>query len=224
MSHAAPIVRLFELESPIAKEAAFMQAGKANITASVGNEAGVLAMLALREKQNSDKTMVFEIYRDDVAYQAHIKSTHFQQYLQSSADFIGAKKLTETVPMVLLEKPGAWQFDSEHPTFINIAHITVKSADRHVFFTTVRDEMQQTMAKEDGVLAMYAVTEKQHPNQWIFVEIYQSKSAYQQHRATRHFRTYLEQTTDMTADKTVQNIQGLFVQSKGGLSFIKENL
>lgn len=224
MSHAAPIVRLFDLESPIAKEAAFAQAGKANISASVGTEEGVLAMLALRENPSSDKAMVFEVYRDTAAYQAHIKSTHFQQYLQSSADFIGAKQLTETTPMLLLEKPYAWQFDSEHPAFINIAHITVKSADRQAFFTAVQQEMQQTMAKEEGVLAMYAVTEKDQPNQWIFVEIYQSENAYQQHRATPHFLAYLAQTADMTASKSVQNIQGVFVQSKGGLSFIKNNL
>ena len=46
---------------------------------------------------------------------------------------------------------------------------------------------------EDGVLAMYAATKQDSPNDWIFFEIYADEAAYQAHRETPHFKDYLKQ-------------------------------
>ena len=82
-------------------------------------------------------------------------------------------------------------------------------------------EMKQSMNVEEGVLAMYALTEKDQPNRWYFYEIYASEQAYQQHRQTPHFLDYLQRTKEMLQDKQSVAVTPSLLMNKGGLFFEK---
>ena len=53
------------------------------------------------------------------------------------------------------------------------------------------------MRLEPGVLALYAVADKERPNEITILEIYADEAAYQTHIATPHFRKYKQGTRDM---------------------------
>lgn len=82
--------------------------------------------------------------------------------------------------------------------------------------------MQQSIAKEQGVLAMYAVTFKDQLNEWRFFEIYADENAYAAHRASKHFQHYLSATAEMVAEKKLINLQGGTLMNKGGMQFVAE--
>ena len=77
--------------------------------------------------------------------------------------------------------------------------------------------MRETIEKENGVLALYAATDKDQPNQWHFFEIYANDAAYQAHRKTAHFQKYLQETADLLQDKTFIEITPTLLMNQGGL-------
>ena len=79
--------------------------------------------------------------------------------------------------------------------------------------------MAQSLKVEDGVIAMYAATEKENPNKWIFFEIYANDKAYENHRETPHFKDYIKQTAEMLKDKSYVDIRPEMLGNQGGLDF-----
>lgn len=71
------------------------------ILTSVAIEPGVMALLATTEKANPHIFHLLEIYQDDAAYAAHIKSPHFQKYNRLTGSMITAKNLIETLPQTI---------------------------------------------------------------------------------------------------------------------------
>lgn len=53
------------------------------------------------------------------------------------------------------------------------------------------------MQLEPGVLALYAVAEKDAPNNITILEIYADRAAYESHLKTTHFQKYKQGTLDM---------------------------
>jgi len=61
--------------------------------------------------------------------------------------------------------------------------------------------MQDAVRLEPGVLAIYAVAEKNNPARLHFFEIYISEAAYASHRESPHFKKYLAATQPMIRDR-----------------------
>ena len=100
-------------------------------------------------------------------------------------------------------------------------NVTVKPEHNIQFSKIIQAEMAQSLKVEDGVLAMYAATKQDSPNDWIFFEIYADEAAYQAHRETPHFKDYLKQTDKMIADKHYTTIQTAYLGNQGQLHFIR---
>ena len=56
---------------------------------------------------------------------------------------------------------------------------------------------RQSMEKEPGVLMMYSMQDKAHPERITILEIYADRNAYERHIQTPHFRKYKQGTLDM---------------------------
>ena len=92
---------------------------------------------------------------------------------------------------------------AEQQPVVRMAHIEVKPGARDAFIAAVTEGMRTSVQTEPGVLALYCVADKEHPDKLIFFEIYASEDAYQAHRATPHFRKYIETTKDMSISKSL---------------------
>lgn len=80
---------------------------------------------------------------------------------------------------------------------VRIADLTIDPAQLEAYKAAVKEEMDDAVRMETGVLAIYAVSIKGKPNQIRFTEIYASEQAYLVHRETPHFKRYFEATKKM---------------------------
>lgn len=100
-SGVGSVVRMARLEIDPQNLAAYKAALREEIVKSVAAEPGVLALLATTEKENPHIFHLLEIYQDDAAYAAHIKSPHFQTYNRQTQSMVLAKTLIETLPATI---------------------------------------------------------------------------------------------------------------------------
>ena len=81
--------------------------------------------------------------------------------------------------------------------YVRIAELEIDPAQLDAYKASVKEEMEASVRVEPGVLAIYAVAEKDNPTRLRFFEIYADEAAYKSHRETAHFKKYAETTKDM---------------------------
>ena len=105
-------------------------------------------------------------------------------------------------------------YAAEKQPVVRMAHIVVKPGMRDAFIAAVTEGMRTSVQVEPGVLALYCVADKEHPDKLIFFEIYASEKAYQSHRATPHFKKYIKITKDMSISKSLLETMPVELQDK----------
>jgi len=63
--------------------------------ASVQLEAGVIAIYPLYQKEDPTQIRILEIYANREAYEAHLKTPHFQKYKNSTLNMVKSLKLVD---------------------------------------------------------------------------------------------------------------------------------
>ncbi|WP_339406909.1 putative quinol monooxygenase [Pseudomonas helleri] len=91
----------------------------------------------------------------------------------------------------------AIQAQETETTVVRIAELVIDPEQLVAYTTAVREEMEDSIRLEPGVLAIYSVAEKDKPNSLRFFEIYASDEAYQAHIASPHFKKYVAITQPM---------------------------
>ena len=61
----------------------------------------------------------------------------------------------------------------------------------------LKEEIEASMALENGVLVLYAVSSNDDPSEVYILEIYADKIAYESHLNTPHFKKYKQGTLNM---------------------------
>jgi quinol monooxygenase YgiN len=90
--------------------------------------------------------------------------------------------------------------EAEGPV-IRIAELEIDPAQMAAYSAAVKEEMEESIRVEPGVLALYAVSIKGKPNHLRFFEMYTDEAAYDSHRESPHFRKYVETTKDMITSR-----------------------
>jgi quinol monooxygenase YgiN len=98
--------------------------------------------------------------------------------------------------------------------FVRVADIEVDPAQREAFISAVREEMEESVRVEPGVLALYAVAEKDAPSRLRFFEIYADEAAYDAHLASPHFRKYRTTTEPMITSRVLTETEPVQLSSK----------
>lgn len=80
-------------------------------------------------------------------------------------------------------------------TRLSIIEVYPEYRDEYLNYATEVGE--RSLRQEPGVLAMYAMAEKDDPNRITILEIYASQEAYKAHIASPHFRKYKQGTLKM---------------------------
>jgi quinol monooxygenase YgiN len=100
-----PYVRLAELEIDPAQIERFNAAIREGVSTAVRVEPGVLALYAVLEKDHPNRVRVFEMYKDEAAYQKHLQTPHFRKFRDATDKMVKSRKLLDGVPIVLEAKP-----------------------------------------------------------------------------------------------------------------------
>lgn len=83
---------------------------------------------------------------------------------------------------------------------VRLSKITVDPAQLDAYNAFLKEEIEASMRLEPGVLTLYAVSEKDHPNKITILEIYADEAAYQSHIKTPHFQKYKQGTLEMVKE------------------------
>lgn len=96
-----PLVRLAELEIDPTQLDKYEAALKEEIASSIRLEQGVLKLYAVSVKDKPNQIRLFEMYRDQASYHAHLQSPHFKQYKAVTQNMVKSLILLEAEPVLL---------------------------------------------------------------------------------------------------------------------------
>ncbi|WP_421879118.1 putative quinol monooxygenase [Marinoscillum sp.] len=89
------------------------------------------------------------------------------------------------------------EFQDHEDLVVRLAKLEIDSTRLTEYESFLTEEIKEAVAKEPGVLTMYAVQDQTKPHHVTIMEIYANDSAYQAHLNTPHFLKYKNGTREM---------------------------
>jgi len=80
---------------------------------------------------------------------------------------------------------------------VRIAELEIDPVQLEAYKLALKEEIETSIRVEPGVLALYAVSVKEHPEQIRLFEIYKDMVAYESHLQSPHLKTYKRRTQQM---------------------------
>ncbi|EJC82644.1 hypothetical protein Rleg4DRAFT_4362 [Rhizobium leguminosarum bv. trifolii WSM2297] len=99
-----PVVRMAELEIDPETLEAYRTLLTEEIEASVELEEGVLSLSAVSIRDEPNRVRILEVYADQQAYEAHLRTPHFLKYKNGTAGMVTSLTLIEVDPIVMRAK------------------------------------------------------------------------------------------------------------------------
>jgi 4-carboxymuconolactone decarboxylase len=97
---------------------------------------------------------------------------------------------------------------------VRLAKLEIDSSQLENYKAFAKEEIETSMRVEKGVLALYAVFEKEHPTHLTILEIYADTTAYKAHIKTPHFLKYKNATINMVKSLQLIEVDPLFPEMK----------
>lgn len=88
-------------------------------------------------------------------------------------------------------------FAQEKSLVVRLAKLHINAAQLENYKAALKEEIETSVRVEPGVLNLYAVADKDHPDKITIVEIYADEDAYMAHLETSHFKKYKSATKEM---------------------------
>ena len=85
----------------------------------------------------------------------------------------------------------------ESNLLVRLSKLEIDPARLEAYKLALKEEIEDSIRIEPGVLTLYAVFEKEVPNRLTILEIYASRDAYKSHIETPHFLKYKNGTLEM---------------------------
>jgi quinol monooxygenase YgiN len=103
--------------------------------------------------------------------------------------------------------------------YVRLAELEIDPAQLDAFKAAVTAGVQAAVRSEPGVLALYAVYEKDNPNRVRVFEMYADAAAYAAHLETPHFKKFRATTDNMVLSRNLLDavpiVLGAKAQSPG---------
>jgi quinol monooxygenase YgiN len=80
---------------------------------------------------------------------------------------------------------------------VRIAELEIVPTLLLEYLALLREEIEASLEREEGVLMLHAVSEQAAPNRIRLLEVYVSRAAYEAHITTPHFLKYKQGTLHM---------------------------
>ncbi|RFB98238.1 antibiotic biosynthesis monooxygenase [Rhizobium leguminosarum bv. trifolii] len=100
-----PVVRMAELEIDPDMLDSYRALLTEEIEASVRLEAGVLSLSAVSIRGAPNRVRILEVYADQDAYEAHLRTPHFLKYKGETARMVTSLTLIDVDPIAMRAKP-----------------------------------------------------------------------------------------------------------------------
>jgi quinol monooxygenase YgiN len=103
---------------------------------------------------------------------------------------------------------------SPHDPVVRLAELEIDPAHLDAYKALLTEEIAASIRVEPGVLTLYAVSLKDHPNQIRLFEMYKDHAAYLSHLKAPHFLKYKTQTDGMVKSLTLLEADPVLLGSK----------
>jgi 4-carboxymuconolactone decarboxylase len=97
---------------------------------------------------------------------------------------------------------------------IRIAKLQIDSAQLDQYKAALKEAIEAAIRVEPGVLALYAVADKNNPTHVTVFEIYADEAAYKKHLETPHFKKYKRVTKDMVKSLELMDTEPIMIGTK----------
>ena len=97
---------------------------------------------------------------------------------------------------------------------VRIAELEIDPAQLDAYKLALKEEIETSIRVEPGVLTLYAVSLKEHPEQVRLFETYRDAAAYQSHIQSPHFKTYKERTRQMVKSLRLVETEPILLGAK----------
>ena len=97
---------------------------------------------------------------------------------------------------------------------VRIAELEIDPAQLDRYKLALKEEIETSIRVEPGVLTLYAVSLKDHPEQIRLFETYVDAFAYQSHLQSPHFKTYKSRTQHMVKFLRLVDTEPILLGSK----------
>ena len=98
--------------------------------------------------------------------------------------------------MLAMASAPAFAQDSKEP-YVRVAEIEIDPLQLDAYKAAVKEQIEAAVRLEPGVLALYAVTDKENPARIVVFEMYADMEAYKAHLETAHFKKYKVATQEI---------------------------
>ena len=104
--------------------------------------------------------------------------------------------------------------DAKH--YVRIAELEIDPAQLTSFHAAIEVSVETAVRVEPGVVALYAVSEKDDPTRISVFEIYTGEDAYKTHLEAEHFRKFRTVTEKMVKSRNLIDAVPIAMSAKMG--------
>ena len=97
---------------------------------------------------------------------------------------------------------------------VRIAELEIDPAQLGAYKLALKEEIETSILVEPGVLTLYAVSLKEHPEQIRLFERYRDAAAYESHLQSSHFKAYKARTQQMVKFLRLLETEPILLGSK----------
>ncbi|MGT2925622.1 putative quinol monooxygenase [Streptococcus cuniculipharyngis] len=162
-----PLVRLFWLEIKPEYLKVFQDLGATNLSQSIQTEAGTLTMYSAHREDSPTACLVFEIYKNEGAYQTHINSAHFQAFAQLTPLAIHRREMVKLRPYIVQEKLTPLYQVTPNQQYLLLTKIKIKPQAIKV----VKDHWISQLHHLAPQTSHYLAADSEDPTSWYFLEV-----------------------------------------------------
>ena len=102
--------------------------------------------------------------------------------------------------------------------YVRLAEIEIDPAQLESYRIAAKKEIETSVRIEPGVLALYAVSEKDNPGRIMVFEMYTDEEAYRKHLDTPHFKAYKATTRNMVKSLKLIETVPIILRAKSNQS------
>ncbi|MDI7863469.1 antibiotic biosynthesis monooxygenase [Rhizobiaceae bacterium n13] len=97
---------------------------------------------------------------------------------------------------------------------VRMAELVIDPNQLEAYRAHLAEEIEASVALEEGVLSLNAVSIKDSPHRIRILEVYASKEAYEAHLQTPHFLKYKGETATMVKSITLVDAEPIIMRGK----------
>ena len=97
---------------------------------------------------------------------------------------------------------------------VRMAELEIEPGMLEAYRVLLAEEIEASVALEEGVLSLNAVSLKDSPSSIRILEVYTNREAYEAHLKTPHFLKYKNETAGMVRSLTLIDVDPIMMRAK----------